>query len=138
MKRLGLEHKITEWLSVSDILPAIGQGALGLEYREHDAGTRTIASKLFHAETHIAVSAERGVMKSLAGGCQLPVAAYATVKRSGWVQLEARVMSLSGDRILTEKVTGPSEEATELGLAIGQTLLEKGGKEILDEIRLGS
>ncbi|BAM06364.1 hydroxymethylbilane synthase [Leptospirillum ferrooxidans] len=138
MKRLGLEHKITEWLLVSDLLPAIGQGALGLEYRESDTITSSIASRLFHSDTHIAVSAERGVLKSLAGGCQLPVAAYATVKRSGWVQLEARVMSLSGDRMLTEKVTGPSEEAMELGLAIGQTLLEKGGKEILDEIRLGS
>ncbi len=135
LKRLGLEKKITEWLPVTDLLPAIGQGALGLEYREKDDWTISLARTLFHQNTHTCVAAERGVLKSLQGGCQLPVAAYATIRKSGWVQLEARVMSLEGDRMLIEKVTGPSEEAMELGLAIGQTLLEKGGSEILDEIR---
>jgi hydroxymethylbilane synthase len=123
--RLGLEARATEWLSPEASLPAIGQGALGIETRADDRDARELLSAVHDAETAVAVAAERGVMVALEGDCKTPIAAHAT--RDG-ASLVLRVMVANPDgsrlRRATEKVAWPSSEddARALGIETGRRL----------------
>jgi hydroxymethylbilane synthase len=133
LRRLGRAQEITAIISDSQMLPAIGQGALGLEYREADRDTQNLLAFLDHPDTKVAVAAERAFLARLEGGCQVPIAAKG-ILQDGELILEGLIGDLTGARLYREQIIGPPEEAVELGRQLAETLLERGGAQILSEI----
>ncbi|MHB1605402.1 MAG: hydroxymethylbilane synthase [Leptospirales bacterium] len=137
LKRLGFEDQIREWIRPEVLLPAIGQGALGLEIRQDDPVIQSMVRSLSHDRTHLCVAAERGVLKSLNGGCQVPIAAFGQWNEDGTLTLEGRVLNLSGTkRVQSEAraIVQNEHEAEQMGMALGADLLSRGGREILSDI----
>lgn len=132
--RLGFSDRIREYLPIELSLPAVGQGALGLECRAEDRRIRKILDGMVDPETSACVQAERGVLSALDGGCQLPIAAHARTLQSGQVELIARILDVEGTTLLEERRSGPAEEAQHLGEEAGKRLLAMGGQKILDAI----
>src|SRR5690606_27875297 len=116
---------------------AVGQGALALVAREADARTRELLAPLNHAETASAVAAERAFLRSLEGGCQVPIAALASVEGDD-LSLDGLVSDLEGRTILREQGRGAADRAVEVGTGLAARLLERGAGEILEEIRRSS
>jgi len=133
VKRLGLEERITEIIPPEISLPAIGQGALGIETRMDDEGVEGQIRFLNDPDSSIAVSAERAFLKKLEGGCQVPIAAFARTVRATF-QIDGLVGTIDGKRLLRHHVEGTIEEAESLGIQLAEILLGKGAKEILDEV----
>ena len=133
VRRLGLEEKITEILSTEVSLPAIGQGALGIETRKEDEGTEKRIRFLNDPVSAVAVSGERAFLKRLEGGCQVPIAAHAKLAE-GKLVMDGLVGSVSGDKIIKSHIEGNPKDAESLGLKLAEDLLSKGAKEILDEV----
>jgi hydroxymethylbilane synthase len=133
VKRLGLENRITELIEPSVILPAIGQGAIGIECRVNDEFINKLIALLNHEQTSICVQAERAFLKKLEGGCQVPIAAYAVLD-TGCLIIEGLVGSISGDKIIKTQIKGNPQDAEKLGIRLAEDLLSKGAKEMLDEI----
>lgn len=133
LRRLGLQQRITEYLSYEVCLPAISQGALGLEGRSDDHFVRDLVQRLEDRETRIAVSAERAFLERLEGGCQVPIAAHATIA-NGTMLLEGLVASVDGRRVIRGSIEGVLPEAKQLGSDLAEQLLARGGREILKEI----
>jgi len=141
VKRLGLEERITEYLPPEITLPAIGQGALGIESRQDDAYIGELVHFLNHKETSICIRAERRFLKRLEGGCQVPIAAYARISESESQNLDSKLLiidglvgSISGDRIVRGFLHGRPEESEAIGIKLAEDLLSRGAKEILDEV----
>jgi len=132
VKRLGFADRITEHLPVEVSLPAIGQGAVGIECRVDDEFMNGLLKKLNHEETSVCVRAERAFLKKLEGGCQVPIAAYAKMK-DGRIVIKGLVGSLDGKTLIKDISEGYPEKAESLGTALAEKLLAKGAKEILDE-----
>ncbi len=128
--RLGLGKEITQVLDPNWMLPAVGQGALGLECRSEDRETRELLEKLDDPDTHQAVLAERALLRGLGGGCQVPMGATARV-RSEVLWLCGAVLPPDGTRRIEAVTEGPVETAEALGQELAQMLLEKGAKELL-------
>lgn len=133
LRRLGLGHIPRGYLAETEMLPAIGQGALGLEVRLDDQEMLAILSPLNHVPTQVAVTAERAFLARLEGGCLVPVAALGRLE-DGSLSLEALISDLAGRRVLKDRVVGPPEEASSMGRRLAEMLLERGGAEILQEI----
>ena len=133
LRRMGWAHEVTEYLPFEVSLPAIGQGALGLEGRADDEFVRELLSRIDHGPTRTAVTAERALLERLEGDCQVPIAAHATVKGAS-VTLEGLVASVNGRRLVRDSVQGPAQDAHALGVQLGDKLLAKGGDLILKEI----
>jgi hydroxymethylbilane synthase len=133
LRRLGLEERITEIISTDISLPAIGQGALGIETRMDDKEVEGQIRFLNDRDSSIAVTAERAFLKKLEGGCQVPLAAYARPVGTG-LRVDGLVGSIDGKRLIRHHVEGPIENAESLGIELAETLLGKGAKEILDEV----
>lgn len=133
VKRLGLENRITELIETAVILPAIGQGAIGIECRVNDEFINKLIALLNHEQTSICVKAERAFLKKLEGGCQVPIAAHAVLD-AGCLIIDGLVGSISGDRIIKAQIKGNLQNAEKLGIELAEDLLSKGAKEILDEI----
>lgn len=133
LNRLGKSDRITSLLDPVQMLPAIGQGALGLELREDDADLMEGISFLNHDPTAKAVAAERAFLLKLEGGCQVPIGAFATTDGDN-VTLTGLIASVDGKEILKEQATGPATEAAAMGTRLAEKLLEMGGKKILDEV----
>lgn len=133
VKRLGHEERITEKLPVDISLPAIGQGAVGIECRTDDEVTNRLLDNLDHYETSVCVRAERAFLKKLEGGCQVPIAAYARLIE-GKLSIEGLVGSIDGKILLRETLSGGPEDPEKLGTELAEILLSKGAKEILDEV----
>ena len=115
------------------MLPAIGQGALGLELRRDDHKTRDILAFLDHHPTRIAVEAERTFLMGLKGGCQLPIAGFARFRNDS-IHLDGLVADLDGSTIFRDVVIGPPEDPRELGATLAHRLLDAGASKILDDI----
>jgi len=130
INRLGASDKITEILPPEIMLPAVGQGALGIETRADDRETLRLVTALDDLESHEAVTAERAVLRELEGGCQIPLGAWAR-KENGELRLEACVFSADGKEFVRKEVRGPTEDAEELGVRLGQILIEAGADRIL-------
>jgi len=130
LRRLGLEDRISAPLPASQMLPAVGQGALGIETRVDDADTIDAVSKLDHKFTRLACMAERAFLRSLGGGCQLPIAAYAVVREKR-IRLDGLVTDTQGIRIVRDRISGGLGEAEELGSQLGEQLLASGAAELL-------
>ena len=138
MNRLGWSEKISEKISTDILLPAIAQGALGIETRNGDAETNGLIRFLNHGETAAAVKAERALLKRLEGGCQVPIAAYGEIDGAG-LHLRGLVGSLDGKTLITDKVAGEASAPESLGVELAEMLLDSGAGEILEEIyKMGS
>jgi hydroxymethylbilane synthase len=133
LNRLGMASRITTLFDPEQMLPAIGQGALGLELRRDDSELLEGISFLNHPETATAVAAERSFLLRLEGGCQVPIGAYATVQ-GDTVTLTGLIASIDGKEIIKELGSGPAAEAAELGTRLAEKLLARGGRAILDEV----
>ena len=133
VKRLGLELRITEILPVETSLPAIGQGALGIETRRGDEDVEERIHFLNDPLSAITVSAERAFLKKLEGGCQVPIAAFAQVIDSK-LRIDGLVATVDGATLIKHHLEGPIHRAESLGTELAEILLSKGAKEILDEI----
>jgi hydroxymethylbilane synthase len=131
--RLGFENRISCVLGRKEMLPAVCQGALGIEIRQEDGKTAALVSPLDHAPSRLATAAERAFLASLGGGCQVPIAALARV---GWgtLAIEGLVASPDGRTYLRRHIEGPASAAEALGKALGAEILEEGGGAILGEV----
>ncbi|MEX1029574.1 MAG: hydroxymethylbilane synthase [Paenibacillaceae bacterium] len=135
--RMGWENRISEYLDPVLCLPAVGQGALGIECRTEDMQIRELLDLLNDPWSAHTVMAERSFLKTLNGGCQVPIGAYAEVELQsnhelGMIRLTGMVGSPDGDIILKETMTGI--DPTELGVRLGELLISQGANRILDQV----
>jgi hydroxymethylbilane synthase len=130
LRRLGHAARVTEILPHEVCLPAIGQGALGIEQRQDDPAVAAHVSRLDHLPTATAVRAERAFLARLGGGCQTPIAGHATL-RADVLTLEGLVGNPDGSEILRDSVTGPAAEAETLGRTLADRLLARGADRLL-------
>jgi hydroxymethylbilane synthase len=136
--RLGWERVIGETLETEVILPAVGQGALGIEIRSDDSRIAEIVSALDHQPTRRSTTAERALLRRLEGGCQVPIGAYGRLVSAGGevhLRLDAIIGSLDGRRVVRGSMEGDPAAAGELGEKLAETLLAAGANRILEEIR---
>jgi len=133
MNRLGFAEQIGCYLEPHICLPAIGQGALGLESRIEDERTNALIDFFNHSETACAVIAERAVLATLEGGCQVPIAAFGEVK-NGQLTLTALVADVEGKTLLKRSVTVVTSHAHAAGVALAKELLADGAAAILNEV----
>lgn len=135
LRRMGWADKITEVIPADIILPAMGQGAVGIETRTFDPDVFHAIMALDHEETHFALDAERAFVDVLEGGCQVPIGAYATLdEKEETLSLKGLVASLDGNTIFQSSKKGPQVEAKKLGRELGKEILAMGADKILKEI----
>jgi hydroxymethylbilane synthase len=132
LRRLGWADRIAEYVPPAVMCPAVGQGALAIETRAEGAAARTCA-RLDHAAARVAVEAERAVLARLGGGCQVPIGAYGALDGDR-LQLEAVVALPDGSSVIRRTARGAAREAARIGRALGQELLDAGGREILEQV----
>jgi hydroxymethylbilane synthase len=132
LKRLGWENRIAEILESEVMCPAVGQGALAIETRASGPG-RDACAALDDPATHAAVTAERGVLAALGGGCQVPIGARAVVEK-GRLRLVGVVASPDGSEVVRAASEGAAEDAARIGRELGADLLERGGRRILEAV----
>lgn len=133
VERLNLKKYISSYISTDEILPAVGQGALGIEIHKDNKAVEEILKSLHHENTYKAVIAERALLRALEGGCQVPIGAFAEVKSSG-LYLDAMVGSLNGSITYRKKLRGSKNDPEKLGKSLAKDLLKAGAKEILKEV----
>jgi hydroxymethylbilane synthase len=134
LKRLKLDSRVTQWFDMAQILPAVGQAALGIETRDDDTATRDVVSKLNHAESRAAVLAERQLLRELRGGCLAPVAAHATVQDDK-LRIVARVMAHDGSRYVSTTTEGPSAAPESQGTITANLLNLAGARTLIQAAR---
>lgn len=134
LTRLALENRIRHCFSLNELMPAVGQGALAIECRTNDKEILTLINSVNHRETELCVLAERAFNRSLEGGCQLPIAAYAYIFKTNLV-LQGLIGDSAGLCLLKGTVTGPLAEAEILGETLAKNLLEKGALHFLGKLR---
>jgi hydroxymethylbilane synthase len=134
LRRLGLGHLITTVLEPDIMLPAVGQGALCIESRTHDSSTSQIVTGLDHAATHLAVIAERALLHRLEGGCQVPIAAFATLENEQ-LELTGLVAEVDGSNLIQETASGPCDQAAALGIDLAKALIARGAGDILERLK---
>jgi hydroxymethylbilane synthase len=130
LERLGLVDKITEVIPMEVMLPAAGQGALGIECRAEDEAIQTLLVRLDDADTRGAITAERALLAQLEGGCQVPLGAWARVE-NGKLRLDAVVLSPDGAECVRRSISGVASDATRIGRALGEELLAAGADRLL-------
>ncbi|MBF0622179.1 MAG: hydroxymethylbilane synthase [Magnetococcales bacterium] len=133
VKRLEMTDHVVEWLDPNRMIPAAGQGAVGVETRINDTRILSLLAPLDHHETHVRVLAERSFLHKLEGGCQVPIAAHARLD-GDTLSLRGRVGSLDGATLVTMEKSAPISDAVQLGIDVGEALLEQGAGEILNAV----
>lgn len=140
--RLGWEERIGETIDPGVMLPAVGQGALGIEIRSGDAQTRELIAALEHVPTRQATTAERALLHRLEGGCQVPLGTLARLDGGDGAKatlvLHGVVATLEGDRVVSGSASGAPEDAELIGTNLAEQLLSGGADEILRQIRKGT
>ena len=136
LRRLDMRDRIRGELDPEIFLPAVGQGAVGIECREDDATVNELISVLDHADTHLRVDAERIVNQALEGGCHVPLAAHAILQERS-MTLSALVGEPEGGRMLHAERSGPREDSRRLASAVAEDLRSQGAGEILDAVYAG-
>jgi len=131
LNRLGLTQRVREIITADVVCPAVGQGALGIECRSNDSTAKELLQFLDDAPTRQACLAERALLRTLGGGCQVPIGAYAE-NADGRLRLTAVVARPDGSLVLREQRTGI--DAEKLGIEVGRALLDKGAREILNQV----
>jgi len=132
LKRMELSHVVSEYLEPERMLPAVGQGALGIETRTGDAFTNEVVASLAHPQTMTIVRAERAFLKRLEGGCQVPIGAHATMEGETLI-LTGMVADLEGVRLIRKELRGDAQQPEVVGERLAEVILESGGAEILAE-----
>ncbi|HEB50390.1 MAG TPA: hydroxymethylbilane synthase [Desulfobulbus sp.] len=133
LNRLGMQARITSLFDPARMLPAIGQGALGIELRRDDSELLAGLQFLHHPATATAVAAERAFLFRLEGGCQVPIGAHATLA-GATVSLTGLIARVDGSEILRQEMSAAADQAAELGTRLADDLLGRGGRAILDEV----
>lgn len=133
LKRLGFEERIQQFLDPEISLPAVGQGAVGIECRVNDDRINELIAPLNHEETQICVLAERAMNERLEGGCQVPIAGYAILEY-GQLKMRGLVGRPDGKQVVRGEIEGPRKAAVQLGTALADDLLSRGAGEILKEV----
>lgn len=133
LKRLGLQAPYSYRLFPPEFFPALGQGALGIEYPEDNTQLSSLLSALDHASTRVTVTAERSFLHELEGGCQVPIGGMARVEGQQ-VTLQGLVADLRGERMILETDTAKWSQAESLGRSLARRVLDRGGREILREV----
>ncbi len=131
LTRLGLESNITEVLSPSVMLPAVGQGALGIETRDDDARVIDRVRRLDDPPSHAAIGAERALLAHLRGGCLAPVGAWGRTTENGSLAVDAVVLSPDGRQRLAGAVSGPIDHAQSMGRQLADELVEQGADQLI-------
>lgn len=130
LKRLGLEDRITQLISPENSIPAVGQGALGIEIRADRDDIRTLLQPLNHTDTAACVEAERAMSRALAGSCTVPLGAYAHID-NGALRMTGFVASVNGSEMVRDSVEGSPQDADALGRALAEKLIAHGADRIL-------
>ena len=134
LRRLGMADYVKQIFSVDDFMPAVGQGAIGIEARAGDEKVLGLLNKINNPKNLVEVTAERALMKELQGGCQVPIGAVAEAN-NGVIELNALVASLDGSEVIKGRHRGSSGEAELVGIELARKLRSQGADRILDEIR---
>lgn len=134
MKRMGLAERITQFLPVGTMLPAVGQGALGLQIRKSDVELAKACAALNDATTAAEVTAERAFLRALGGGCRLPIAAFGKLDGQ-MLTIDGMLAAPNGTLVIREKISGTKDDAEELGKKLAEIILDKGGKRLMDLMR---
>lgn len=137
VKRMGWEDRITELLPPEQFLPAIGQGAIGIEIRVADERVSRIVKALNDEQTATRIRAERALNERLQGGCQVPIAGYSEISH-GVMVLRALVGRPDGTELVQGVISGKPEDGEELGQVLADDLLSRGAKQILAEVYAGA
>ncbi|EKG91884.1 hydroxymethylbilane synthase [Vibrio cholerae] len=133
LKRLELESRIRSFIEPEQSLPAVGQGAVGIECRVDDQRVRALLAPLNHADTADRVRCERAMNLTLQGGCQVPIGSYALLEGDN-IWLRALVGEPDGSQIVRGEIRGPRTQAEQLGITLAEQLLSQGAKEILERL----
>jgi hydroxymethylbilane synthase len=131
--RLEMKDRISDYISPDDSLPAVGQGAVGIECRKDDQALIALLQSIVHQETTLRVRAERAMNNKLQGGCQVPIAGYAELV-DGKIQMKGLVGSLDGETMLIANKTGQVTDPEWVGVAIAEDLIEQGATDILNAL----
>jgi hydroxymethylbilane synthase len=134
VKRLGLENRIKEYFSPESLLPAVSQGALGIEIHEQNTEILELIKPLTDDDTHLCVKAERALNRRLGGDCHVPIAAYAQINNAQ-LSMHSLVGRLDGSELIKASLSGPANEAEIIGDKLGRILLQKGAGNILQELK---
>lgn len=134
VKRMRLEHRITEFLSDDIMMSAVGQGALCIEIRENDPYIEKLMTVIDHEPTRTAVAGERAFLQRLEGGCQVPIAAYGKIDHGDLV-LSGLVADLDGRQVIRETLSGQKTDARQIGTALAERLIDQGAEKILDKLK---
>ncbi len=134
LQRLELDQYITEIIDPSVIIPAVAQGAIAIETLSDNQAVNNFFKSLNHEKTHLQITAERAFMKTLEGGCQVPVGAYSKI-HGNKIELTGFVASVDGVNYLKDSITGQINEAKNIGIELANNLIKKGAQAILGEIR---
>jgi len=133
LTRLGMVDRITDYIEPAHCLPAVGQGAICIESRVDDHETNALLSSLQHPETQLTVTAERAMNSHLQGGCQVPIAGFATIENN-ILNLRGLVGDPAGKVLLHAQATGAREDSIKIGIQVAKKLLDQGAGKILAEI----
>jgi len=132
--RMGWEDKISEIIDPEILLPAMGQGAVGIEARKSDVDNQILLADLDDENTHLALDAERAIVTQLEGGCNVPIGAFATIEADE-ITVQGLVASLDGKVLHKQVIKGNKVQAVKLGKELGEALIDMGGGEIMNKIK---
>ncbi|ROL61308.1 hydroxymethylbilane synthase [Bacteroidetes/Chlorobi group bacterium ChocPot_Mid] len=139
LERLGMEEYISGVLETREMLPAVGQGALGVEIRQDDAFVKELLKKVNHLNTEIEIKAERAFLKRLGGGCKTPIAAYAKLKKNTMGQIilliDGLVATTDGKNYFRSTISGSPDNPEKVGINLAESILKMGAKKIIKEVR---
>ncbi|MEJ5351742.1 MAG: hydroxymethylbilane synthase [Melioribacteraceae bacterium] len=133
IERLNMKKYISSYISTEEILPAVGQGALGIEIHQNNSFAEEMIKSINDENTFLAVRAERALLKYLEGGCQVPIGAYAVVKSNG-LYLDALIASIDGSITFRKKIRASKNNPEKLGEKLARDLLKAGASDIMKEI----
>ena len=131
--RLGWEEKISEIISPETLLPAMGQGTVGIEARKNDVDNQILLADMDDENTHLALEAERAIVTRLEGGCNVPIGAFATI-RDQEITVKGLIASLDGKTMYQKQIKGNKLNAISIGRELGESLLNMGGDKIMQSI----
>ncbi len=137
VERVALTEHVVEYLPPEQVIPANGQGAVGIEIRTDDAEIAALIAPLDDRETHLCVATERAFLLTLEGGCQIPIAGLAQLN-GDQIHMKGRVASLDGREMITLERTGPVSEPEKLGRTMAEEMLQQGAKRLLADILANS
>ncbi len=135
LQRLGMDQYISELIDPDLMIPACSQGAIAIEIRENDPGIASLVAAINDKKTLLATEAERAFLRTLEGGCQIPVGSFTRINGNNF-EINGFISSINGEKFLKGKIEGSINHAVDLAVELAQNLLAKGGREILKAIRL--